>query len=122
MNEIVRSVLIKQNNKINAGQPCQHQSPAVFIINGPIRGFTKPTDRSIGIESQYQNIAQIACLAEVIHVARVQDVETPVGKNNGLPRTLHRGHNSGGLFALTLLIPQLLMKRHFFFGYKSVMQ
>ena len=72
--------LVEYHHIINAFQRGKNLGAIILRHDGAIWPLA-PANRRIGVEADHERVALFPCEVEVIHVSRVQDVETAVGED-----------------------------------------
>jgi len=86
--KVVGRVFLEDADIVDAFKSGQDRGARGLIIDRPVRAF-ETRDRCVGVEPQDQTVAQGAGLAEVGHMAGMQDVEAAVGEDDSQAAPFH---------------------------------
>jgi len=84
-------VLIEGADKVDHVESFKDLRTLILGKYGTFRSF-ESTDRAIAVDRNNQRIAKLACTAQQVQVARMNNVETTIGKDNSLSRTLQAAY------------------------------
>jgi hypothetical protein len=78
-----RRVVVEKHDMVNAGERGEHHRPVVLGVHRAVRTLEPPYG-AVTVQRDDERITQPPGGVEVLNVASVQDVETPIGKNQPL--------------------------------------
>ena len=82
VDDLVRRVFVEDHDGVDARERREHFGALGLAIDRPIRALLERARRSIGVDGDDQRIAQAPRLAQIAHVAGMQEIEHAVGEDD----------------------------------------
>ena len=98
-----RRVFVEARDKIHARKPCKNGGPVRPLANRTARTFEAP-DRIVRIQADDQHVAQVPGSAQIIHMPRMQKIETAVRERENPRRPVAGGERNLDAETVTIIL------------------